>query len=191
MNPTTLLIGGFLIAVASAQDVRDKVVPAATEAKLPTLIDPDLSIYGVLYGVSEDEFISRFGKATGYVRITPHESGMIFGRNHCFFFTDGKLSGVRITSSILDWRINNRISAVTPFNSVNWSLTNGIGRDINLGEVKRILGERLMGDGKDGSYYYYLTNRVRVDIDFYRSSSDGDTDEALRVSGLVLRLKEG
>src|SRR4051794_19123559 len=73
MYKIVLLIGGFLIAVASAQDVRDKVAPPATEARLPNSIDPDASIYGIPYGITEDEFISRFGKATGYVRITPNE----------------------------------------------------------------------------------------------------------------------
>ena len=127
MNTTILLFSGFLLAVTSAQDVRDKVVPAATEARVPTLIDPDVSIYGARYGITEDEFISRFGKATGYVRITPHESGMIYGRGHCFFFTDGKLSGVRITSAILDWRVNNRIAAVTTL-TFQLALRHGIAR---------------------------------------------------------------
>ena len=186
MCKVALILCGILITVASAQDVRDKVTSAATEATLSNLIDPDASIYGIVCRTSEDEFISRFGKPTGYVRITPHESGMIYGRGHCFFFTDGKLSGVRITLSVWDWAIGNRISDFTPFDSVKWTLSNQISRDSNLTDVKRIVGEKLI---KDGSQYYFSTDRARVDLEISHLVTAGDRDEAWRIRGLVVRKR--
>lgn len=186
MKIITFFIGFALLATASAQDIRDKVVPAAVEDQLPSLIDPDVSIYGIGFGVSEDDFIARFGKATGYVRITPHESGLIYGRSHCFFFTDGKLSGVRITSSIFDWSVGNRVSAISPFSSINWKLNNGISRDSNLTDMKRILGDKLV---KDGPQYYYQTEKARVDVEVAHLTTAGDIDAAWRVHGLIIRKR--
>jgi len=186
MKIITFLIGFAFLATASAQDIRDKVVPAAVEEQLPNLIDPDVSIYGIPFGVSEDEFIVRYGNATGYVRITPHESGMIYGRSHCFFFTDGKLSGVRITSSIFDWSVGNRVSSISPFSSINWNLDNGLSRDSNLTDMKRILGDKLV---KDGPQYYYQTDTARVDIEVAHLTTAGDIDGAWRVHGLIIRKR--
>lgn len=92
---------------------------------------------------------------------------------------------------MLDWRINNQIEDVIPFNSMNWKLTNGIARDSDLTDIKRILGDKLMGDGKDGSNYYYLNDRARVDLEYYRRKSDGGSEDSLKLMGLVVRLKEG
>jgi len=121
------------------------------------------------------------------VRIRPHESGMVYGRSHCFLFTDGKLSGVRITLSVLDWAIGNWISDVTPFDSVNWTLNNGISQATHRSEVERILGEHLI---KAGSRWYYTTDKATVDLDFiHRVYEDRKKEDAWYVNGLIIRLK--
>ena len=183
----SLFLGGMLVTTTLPQDIRAKVTPPASEPKPPSAIDPDASIFGIPYGTTEDEFISRFGKPTAYVRIRPHESGMVYGRSHCFLFTDGKLSGVRITLSVLDWAIGNWISDVAPFDSVNWTLNNGISQATHRSEVERILGEHLI---KAGSRWYYTTDKATVDLDFiHRVYEDRKKEDAWYVNGLIIRLK--
>jgi hypothetical protein len=179
---------GLLGVPLSAQDVRDKVAPWAAEAKPPNLLSPDSSIFGVSYGTTEDEFIARFGKPTAYIRIRPHESGTVYGRSHCFLFTDGKLSGVRITPHmIFDWAIGNWIADVTPFDAVKWKLDNGISQETRRSEVERILGERLV---KDGTRWYYTTDNTTVDLDFvHRVYEDGKQSDPWFVAGVTIRLK--
>src|SRR5438874_100898 len=141
MNAIRLFLA--LVAIsASAADIRDTVMAPAADAAATDRIVPDVAIYGMPYGCSEDAFIAKFGRPTGYIRITETQSAMLYGKSHAFFFTNGGLSGVRITQDVLDWRIANAMSKSTTFDVRSWQLDNGIRDGMNLVEVKRILGER-------------------------------------------------
>jgi hypothetical protein len=181
-----LLLITLAMPSAFAQDIRDKVAVPATKTKISETIDPDSNIYGIPYGISEDEFIAQFGSPTGYLRLSAGESGMIYGRTHCFLFSNGRLSGVRISSDIIDWKIGNSLFSGTLFDQIRWRLENGITRDMNLAEVKRILGDRLM---TQDYRKYYVTQKARIELDFSRLVSEGDKDEAHRVFGLSIKLR--
>jgi hypothetical protein len=175
-----------LVAIsASAADIRDTVMAPGADAAATDRIVPDVGIYGMPYGCSEDAFIAKFGRPTGYVRITETQSAMLYGKSHAFFFTNGGLSGVRITQDVLDWRIANAMSKSTTFDVRSWQLDNGIRDGMNLAEVKRILGERL----SDERYHkFYVTDRARVDLDFMTTvGKNGDEDA--RVYGVLVKLK--
>src|ERR1044072_1481143 len=88
-----------------AQDIRDKVASPAAPERISETIDPDLHIYGIPFGTSEDEFISRFGKPTAYLRLSANESGMVYGKKHCFLFTNSRLSGVYVSYAIIDHKL--------------------------------------------------------------------------------------
>jgi hypothetical protein len=60
-----------------AQDVRSKVAPSSGTS-FTNIIDPDKSIYGAQWDTSEDEFISRFGNPTGYIRLNVAETAMLY-----------------------------------------------------------------------------------------------------------------
>lgn len=92
-----------LVAIsASGADIRDKVAPPDPAARAADRIVPDTGIYGMQYGGTEDAFIAKFGQPTGYIRINDGESMMLYGRSHAFIFTNGGLSGVRVTQDVLD-----------------------------------------------------------------------------------------
>src|SRR3954451_6862470 len=81
---------------ANAQDIRDKVAAPPEAGSMSGLIDPDSSIYGIPFGTTEDQFITQFGRPTGYLRLAAGMTGMIYGKTHCFLFAGGQLAGVRI-----------------------------------------------------------------------------------------------
>ena len=100
-----------LLAFASAtfaadDDVRSKITEARETKKLTTQIDPDKSIYGIPFGITEDEFITRHGKPMGYLRLNGVETAMIYGKSHAFLFVSGKLAGLRLNHHILDLKLS-------------------------------------------------------------------------------------
>src|SRR5438309_2949078 len=125
------LILGILVLTFSvsldvgAQDVRSKVGPSSTPSGT-NIIDPEKSVYGALWGCTEDEFISKFGHPTGYIRLNDSETVMIYGKEQAFIFTSAKLSGVRITYSVFDGKLSQAQQTRTPFDAINWQLSNGV-----------------------------------------------------------------
>jgi hypothetical protein len=87
-----LILTGAVSLAVGAQDIRSKVA-SPSGASLTNIIDPDKSIYGEEWGSTEDEFISKFGYPTGYIRLNGAETAMLYGKNHAFIFTASKLSG--------------------------------------------------------------------------------------------------
>src|SRR5436190_18649912 len=125
-----------------AQDVRSKVGPPSANSG-SNIIDPEKSVYGAQWGCTEDEFISKFGNPTGYIRLNDSETAMIYGKEQAFIFTSAKLSGVRITYSVFDLNLSQALQTRTPFDNIGWQLSNGVRKDMNLAEVKKILGDSL------------------------------------------------
>lgn len=166
-----------------AQDVRSKVGPTSGTS-LSNIIDPDKSIYGAQWGSSEDEFISRFGNPTGYIRLNGAETAMLYGKSHAFIFTASKLSGVRINMTVLDWKLSQAILTLTPFDGIRWQLSNGIRREMNLADAKKILGESLKTDRYQR---FFNSDKARVEIDFSHYTNEGEKDEAYKVSGIYIR----
>jgi len=166
-----------------AQDVRSKVGPSS-ETSLTNIIDPDRSIYGAPWGLSEDEFIKTFGSPIGYIRLNGAETAMLYGRNHAFIFTSSKLSGVRISSMVFDWKLSQALLTLTPLDGIRWQLSNGIRREMNLAEVKKILGESLKTDRYQR---YFNSDKARIEIDFSHYTNEGEKDEAYRLSGIYIR----
>lgn len=167
----------------AAQDVRSKVGPAS-ETSSTNIIDPDRSIYGVEWGTSEDNFINKFGQPTGYIRLNGTETAMLYGKKHAFVFTDSKLSGVRISHGVFDWKLSQDLATKTPLDSISWQLSNGIRADMNLAEVKKILGENLKADRYQR---YFNSDKARVEIDFSRFVNGEEKDEAYKIIGIHIR----
>lgn len=47
--------------LASAQDIRDKVAAPASPFAINETIDPGSHIFGIPFGISEDQFIAQYG----------------------------------------------------------------------------------------------------------------------------------
>jgi hypothetical protein len=186
---TASLITFLLVACSTfgaTNDIRSKVTEPKSYKKLSNRIDPDNHVYGIPLGTTEDQFIEDYGKATGYLRLNSEDTVMIYGKSHAFMFEHGKLAGVRITRTIVDWKLLTRSVGSTPFDAIEWRLTNNIDSEMNLKEVKKILGDKL---SLDPSRRYYLTDRMRVELDFSHYTSEGQTDQAHKVCGVFVRPK--
>ncbi len=180
--------------LAPEDDLRSKVGEAwqTDEVAFSGFIDPDQSIFGIPIGTTEDEFILKRGKPRGYirlhdggrpsgfVRLIGEETAMIYGDKEAFIFESGKLAGIRISPvSLFDWKLANR------YPDGKWQLSNGIERDMNLAQVRRILGDKL--EMKGNYQYYYRTEKAVVELEFMHWTGLGDKAEAYNVSGILVR----
>ena len=178
-----LAVSGTTSAVDIRTFVEDQQTPGITR-----VIEPDRAIYGIPYGTSEDAFIERFGKPTGYIRITETETGMLYGNKHLFLFDGNKLSGVRITHSILDWQIAQLATLETVFDRIRWKLDSGLSEGSTLAEAKKALGDRLRSD-QYGYRRHYETDKGRVDLGFAHRTDLKESDNAYTLHGILVRLR--
>ncbi len=179
---------GALATPVKAQDVRAKVSPASSTARANDLIDlSKKTFFGIPLGTSEDEVIAKFGPATGYARIDGTQTVVLYGPSVGLLFSGGKLAGVRLSRQLLDYRLANEMKAQTPFDGMQWKLSNGIQKDSSLPDVKRLLGSKL----QEQSYTtYFMENGLRVDLDIYTmGSSSGKTpgQPVEKIGGILIR----
>lgn len=167
-----------------AQDIRSKVGPSS-ESSFTNIIDPDSGVYGTQWGSSEDEFIKNFGHPTGYIRLNGAETAMLYGKEHAFIFTASKLSGVRINRHLFDWKLSNSVPSQNRFDAISWQLPNGIRQQMNLADIKKILGEGLKTDRN--RQRYFSTDKTSVELDFTHYPREGENDEAYKLVGIYIR----
>ncbi len=192
--PSLLLASLFLTAQAEDNEyLRSKVAPAREEGKLSPEIDPDKHIYGIPLGTGEDEFTAAHGKPAGYVRLRGRDTLLLYGKTHAFLFRAGQLAGVRITHSILDWTLSEQIPGDSPFDRLQWELSNGITDEMELKKVKNLTDNKL---SEDDHRPFYETERSRVTLDLvsvrYESSLNGKSSKGdfIRVGGIYITPRE-
>lgn len=160
--PPLLTIFALLAAPAFGQeDVRSKVAEASQEPGANSLIDPDKSIFGIPLGTTEDEFIAKYGKPMGYLRLDGDETAMLYGKSLAFIFKEGRFGGVLLTYNTLDWDLSMGIRESQMFPSYNsWELSNGLKPDMTLADARKILGDKLTSEDSHGRYHQqYLTDK--------------------------------
>jgi hypothetical protein len=101
-------------------------------------------------------------------------------------FDEAKLVGVRISFSIVDWKLTNTSNTPTVFDGIKWRLNNGLVAETSLKEVKRIIGSNL---AVKAGQYSYATIKARVELDFAQLPGDGEGDELFKVVGVYVRLR--
>lgn len=164
---TPLLTHGEQVQSPSgpADDVRSRV--AAVDPSNGTTIVPDVSIYGIPFGASEEQVIARFGKPNGYIQLLNKKSAMLYGKQHFFLFTNKALSGLRISTTLLDWKVAKQSVPHQVLDAQPWNLDNGIHDEMLLSEIKAILGQKLQ-HGDHESSYFYRVGKTRVTLDISR-----------------------
>jgi len=174
----TLLLGSF----ANGEDIRDSISKEENQRPRQNIIAPDRHIFGIPYGVSEDEFISKFGKPNGYVQLTKDTAAMIYGQSTAFLFTSGKFDGIRIHRlNILDWRLTREMKVHSTFDNIKWELENGIKARTSRKQVSEILNQDL----SDQFRYEYETDTAIVSLQF--NSYSGQNPQ---VSNIMIKRKE-
>ena len=182
---------GFLLlilvtTIACASDIRSKTKNTNVSGIKTNKIDPDMHVYGIPWECSEDEFIKYWGNPDGYVRFNAQETGMIYGKQHIFFFLNKKLSGLKITHSILDWQVSRKQLPNPIFDLIQWELTNGIKEETDLSKVKKILGSSLT---EERYVKYFETNSAKVTLNFSHYTDAGDDDAAYKVHAIMIERK--
>ena len=172
--------------VLAADDVRARVAKPSHVA-LTSEIDPDKGIYGIPFGTSEDGFVKRVGKPTGYLRLNSAETVLVYGRNHAFLFDGSRLRGVLISERIFDWELTRSLSAVTAFDGIRWRLNNGIAPEMSLTEVKKVLGSTL---NAERYRYTYRTKKAEVELSFSHYTNEGDSDDSFKVASVFIKAKD-
>lgn len=173
----------LLMLPCYSQDIRSKVITPSEET-LNSEIDPDTHIFGIPFDTTEDEFIKKYGKPLGYFSLNSKETVMIYGRKYAFIFNETKLSGILISSSIIDWRLASAVTHLTPFDQISWKLSNGIREETSLVEVKKIVGDSL---SKESYQYTFKTKNSSVELQFSRMTSEGENDSAYKVYGVLIQ----
>jgi hypothetical protein len=166
-------------AILSAVDAVNRMAREMRRLK----IDPDDAIYDAKLGTSEEKFIKIYGPPDGYVQLSHTDTAMLYGQSHGFVFRDGKLAGVRITRNILEWTLATQAEDTSPFLNREWNLDNGIQPEMNAGEVRKILGDKLKSSG-DHYHRNYVTAKSRVELDFSHYSNEGEGENAYKIYGI-------
>ena len=186
MNKFALVLFVLLASqVLYAEDIREFVKSESDIEK--SIINPDESIYGIPWSISEDELIWRLGKPDGYLRLEGADSVLIYGKKHAFIFRNGKLKGLKIDRGVVDWQIANQLPSNT-LNFVEWQLDNGIKEGSSLKSVKEILGEKLKMP--DEYTKTYDTETCTVDLLFSHKTYMGEDDSAYELYGIKIEKKE-
>jgi len=187
MKETIFLVGFLALAgFGRAQDIKD-MVKGQLDTPMPSrIIDPDEHIFGMAFGTKEAEIAKTFGKPDGYIRLSGTESCMIYGKAIALLFENGKLHGVRVTHSVVDWKLSQRMIANAVFDNLEWKLSNGIQAETPLPEVRKILDGR---PSRDKHSRVYTTDKAIVSLDFSHYTNEGDADDAYKVCGITVEAK--
>ena len=176
------------------EDLRSKVADANDDKSFNSVIDPDKSIFGIPLGTTEDEFIEKSGKPVGYLRLKGDETAMIYGKSNGFIFSGGKLAGVILTSSIINYELAESMEKSKVFpDQDEWELSNGVKPDMKLSKVRELFGGRLSTDDGQRLYRQYaLTDKSRVELSFSRSTAKAEDDEeAYSLHSIIIKPRDG
>ena len=163
------------------EDIRSKVKNGTHN--ISSTIDPGKHIYGHAFGSSEDDFIKAEGKPSGYIRLTALKTVLVYGESHGYIFTDGKLSGLRISSSIIDWKLANQMPYQQKHNDQDWKLSNGIMTEMTDKAVADIVGDKLKTENHNT---FFMQGGCRVELSFATYSS-GEEKGVKKICGIYIQ----
>ncbi len=138
-----------------AQFIEDHIKPAQKSAIQAILKDkvivPGKSIFGLPIGAKEDEVIQKLGKPIAKREYAKGMFSLIYGSDGVLEFWDGKLGGL---SLLVDWSLESALLGQKKAPYIGgWKLGNGICEGMNIGKVKKLLGNKLHSAFIQGSYY--------------------------------------
>lgn len=182
----SLLFFLSLNSAVYANDMRSKVKGPKINGISLSVIDPDHHVYGIYWGTTEEEFIINWGEPAGYIRFNHQITGMLYGKRHMFIFRNHSFSGVKISPSIIDWQLGERMMLEPTFDPLVWRLKNGIRLGSTLTYVKKILGNSLI---EKDYVKYYETDGAKVILNFAQHNNEGDEDSFFRVHSILIVKK--
>ena len=105
------------------------------------------------------------------MRLDKSNTAAIFEEGHGLIFTDGKLTGCRVGSSLIDFQLIKEFSGARMRFVQRWSLDNGVKYDMSLDDVKEILGEKLTKPADSYGEYHQTYRDGKSTVQLYFASS--------------------
>ena len=162
-----------LFTLCASCDIRDRVAKKVPRSGDP-LIDVGKSYAGFKVGTTEDELIEKLGPPPTYSRLSNKITMAVYNNSTGYLFSDGKLVGIRIASTLLDFQTLNVIKGSKSLNPTpTWQITNGIRNNMALPEVQEILGERLRSTEKPFFNYHQIYEEDGNVVHLYFSKRTG------------------
>jgi len=110
-------------------------------------INPGKSIFGCPVGSSKDDVILKLGKPLGEIESGNGRSSLIYGQDCIILFFNNKLSGIKVSQNVFGYGFF--IGDLVFGKNAEWILSNGITKEMNLSEVKKILGDKFVKNAID------------------------------------------
>jgi len=176
------------IAVLAQEDIRKRVRPASADlANLTTLIAPGKSYFGVPAGATEDEVIALLGPADGFIRLQGKGSLLLYGPQKGYLFGDGKLEGIYLTMSLVDFELGKMMTGEMGMQTPKWRLDTGLEPEMGRDEVIELLGDRF----KSGDNYrgHYDEGDYRIKLRFSHYTQEGEDQGAYRLNSLSVQKR--
>jgi len=158
-------------------------------------IDPDRHIYGVPLGTTLVQFVTTQGQPMGELHPNPSEAVLLYGRSHAFYFRGDRFVGawIRQAGYILDIRLTEALSGPSTFEGRGWRLNNGIQGGMSLAQIKKTLGDKLLGCANAGPGLprcYFTTAESRVEFDVLPRPTPGVSgDESTIAVGVIIKAR--
>ncbi len=121
--------------------------PVVCKAPEDMTIDPGKSIFGCPVGSSKDDVILKLGKPLGEIESGNGRSSLIYGKDCIILFFNNKLSGIKVPQNVFGYSFF--IEDFAFGKDAKWMLSNGITQEMNLSEVKTILGDKFVKNAID------------------------------------------
>jgi hypothetical protein len=171
----------FVLLLTSAgmtQEAETSDTPqGAFEPKKTKEIDPDVHLFGIPLGSSEEVASSVYGKPQVRIQFSDKLSGMMYQWNHVLFFVQDRLCGISVVEGAFDYNLMKFVKnykSLWEGNEVLWSFANGIRHRMSKKEAKRYL-KKFPDSRFECSKAYYSTKQCYVEIQF--TGSDDKKDE--------------
>ncbi len=179
---TALLCLSFPLVAQDAVNEAEKVA----DQKLTNTIEPGKHIFGHPFGITEKDFIEIEGHPLGYMGLENKRTILIYGNSHGFIFTDGKLTGLRITRPILDWRFFQEVPQTYKRDPSDWVITNGV--HANMSQPKLIeLFKNKLHFYNNKFFTKIVVGGCEIELNFFQHHQGGGTpEERMQIGGIYL-----
>jgi hypothetical protein len=178
--------------VCNCDGIRDKVAKGEPQKESRVLVDPNDTLLGFPIGTTEDELVVKLGEPGAYVRLDQSNTAAIYENTYAYIFNEGKLEGIRISSTLIDHVLSSEFSEKRFYVQQRWQLDNGIKPEMSLPAVREILGKRMKSatDYDSKHRQYYEDGDSVVYLFFSHWVDRGEADTAYSVNGILVKKKD-
>ncbi|MCZ6803952.1 MAG: hypothetical protein O7D86_08480 [Proteobacteria bacterium] len=111
------------------------------------IIEPDVSVYGLKFGSTEEEIINEFGKPNGVISANWRVKILLYGKRHWFYLIEGKFQEIVYSLETYNSELDKSIKLHPFFDDTPWVLEpHGITLETSYKEIETITGNKLFSE---------------------------------------------